>query len=295
MWRLINPWYHSDAIYRLTKHGQKYDKCVRILHEFHDKLIDKRRETLIKEIKINGNSLINSESDNRHYVSFLDTLIREELGGRLSRQDIRDEVNVFVVAGHDITSIAIYWALFVLATEPEAQARVHDELDGIFGSDSDRDMTLDDARRMKYLERCFKESARLYPATPLLARAVSGDLTVGDRVIPSGSTAAVLVSTVHKDPAHWPDPERFDPDRFRAESSATRHPYAFLGFSGGPRNCIAHKIGLIESKLILGGILRHFKVEPVRGRSEIHADPSVLLKPTKSVQLMFKPRISSGN
>ena len=224
------------------------------------------------------------------YRSLLDTLIYEEEKGRLTAEDIRSEVNTFVVMGHDVTSAAIMWTSYVLATEPEAQQRVQEELDDIFDGDI-RPMTLADAQRMKYLEWCLKEAMRLYPPVPLLARDVTGDITVGGYTVPASSTVSVLVKSVHSDPKHWPEPEKFIPERFAPQNARGRHPYAYLAFSGGARNCIAQRVGLLQAKLVLAHLFRRFEVTTVRGRSKVFADPAIVLKPTASVRLRLKSRL----
>ncbi|KAI2474361.1 hypothetical protein C4B38_000445, partial [Diabrotica virgifera virgifera] len=114
--------------------------------------------------------------------------------------------------------------------------KVFEELIDILGPD--RRVFPDDLPQMKYLERVVKETLRLFPAVPLLARTLQDDIDAGDMVFPSGSSVLVGTVFVHRNPVHWPDPLKFDPDRFLPENAAKRHPCTYIPFSYGPRNCI---------------------------------------------------------
>ncbi|KAI1283813.1 Cytochrome P450 4c3 [Halotydeus destructor] len=289
--RVVKPWLHYDWIYRRTESGRLHDECVDYLHQFHDQLVQERKKEFVKEFKNFRNQDLNGLAE-KNKLSFLDTLLFEHLTNpdNLSEVDIRSHVNVFIVAGHDITSITIMWALYMLGLNEACQENVHQELDAIFVDDPDRPMNLDDARDMRYLEMCLKEAARLYPAGAIIARDITVPTQVNGHDLPLGGTAVIFASLVHKDPNHWPEPEKFDPERFTPEMCSGRDPYAFLAFSAGPRNCIAQKVGLIEAKLILAHILRKFRVTSVNGRDKIHVNPAVLLIPTSSVQVRLMKR-----
>lgn len=177
--RIVSPWAHRDAIYHRTPAGKRFIKCVEYLHEFHDRIINERKQEFKKILDANENNKQTSENvdmfgKERKYMAFMDTLLREHFKdpNALTMEDIRGEVNVFVVAGHDITSISVMWTVYMLSIYPEHQQKVHEELDEIFGDDRTRPMTVEDSRKMQYLERCFKESTRIYPPAPILARDV---------------------------------------------------------------------------------------------------------------------------
>lgn len=107
----------------------------------------------------------------------------------------------------------------------------------IFG-DSDRPATIKDLSEMKYLERVLKETMRIYPPVPIIGRISSEDVEVGGYLIPKNTFISIVIIMVMRDPAHFPNPAKFDPDRFLPEVANKRHPYAYIPFSAGPRNCI---------------------------------------------------------
>lgn len=129
------------------------------------------------------------------------------------------------------------------------QKLVQEELDQVFG-DSDRPCTLEDAGQLKYLECCIKESLRLYPPVPVIMRYIKEDTELGGYQIPAGVSISMNIFALHRNEEYFPDPLTFRPDRFLNEESIGRHPFAYIPFSAGPRNCIGiafrqHSSGLI--------------------------------------------------
>lgn len=113
----------------------------------------------------------------------------------------------------------------------------------MFG-DSDRQPTYADLQNLPFLEMCIKESLRLYPSVSLITRNVSSDMvTASGYLIPKGTLMALHIYDLHRDARVFPDPEKFDPYRFLPENCVNRHPFAYLPFSGGPRNCIGMQCG----------------------------------------------------
>ena len=119
------------------------------------------------------------------------------------------------------------------------QEKVWNELNQVFG-DSDRPCTLEDSNHLKYLEACIKESLRLYPSVPAIERYISEDIELGGYKIPSGASLSVHIFALHRHEGFFPDPLAFKPERFETEQSSGRHPFAFIPFSAGPRNCIGN-------------------------------------------------------
>lgn len=110
-------------------------------------------------------------------------------------------------------------------------------METIFG-DSDRSATIKDLNEMKYLERVVKETMRLFPPVPIIGRITSEDVEIGGYQIPKDCFISIEIYKIMRDPKHFPNPMKFDPDRFLKENTNTRHPYAYIPFSAGPRNCI---------------------------------------------------------
>lgn len=195
--------------------------------------------------------------------------------------------------GHDTTTSATNWTLYLLGLHPEIQARVHEELDNIFGC-SDRPVNTTDLRELKYLENCIKESLRIFPPVPFYGREVKEDVMINNYHIPANTSINIMTYALHRDPKQFPNPEVFDPDRFLPENSKNRHPFAYIPFSAGPRNCIGQKFAMMEEKIILSNILRHYRVESNEPRDKIVILGELILRPGNGNQLKLFPRTESG-
>ncbi|KAB1257723.1 Cytochrome P450 4V2 [Camelus dromedarius] len=223
--------------------------------------------------------------------AFLDLLLNvtDDEGNKLSHEEIREEVDTFMFEGHDTTAAAVNWSLYLLGSYPEVQKKVDNELEEIFGK-SDRPATLEDLKKLKYLECVIKESLRLFPPVPFFARNLNEDCDVGGYKIVKGSQVIIVPYALHRDPRYFPDPEEFVPERFLPENSKGRHSYAYVPFSAGPRNCIGQKFAIMEEKTILSCILRHFWVESNQKREELGLAGELILRPSNGIWVKLKRR-----
>lgn len=203
--------------------------------------------------------------------------------------DIVNEACTFMLAGQDSVGAATAFCLFMLAQNPLYQQKCVDELSGIFDGD-DRSPTIKDIREMRYLEQCIKETLRLFPSVPLIARKLNEDVRLTQCLIPGGSSVLIFPYATHRIKSIYPDPERFDPERFSPELCEKRHPYAFIPFSAGPRNCIGNKFAYIEMKTVISTILRQFELVPVEGKTVVNAIFRITIRASGGLHVHFKPR-----
>ncbi|APU17731.1 MULTISPECIES: cytochrome P450 [Actinoalloteichus] len=183
-----------------------------------------------------------------------------EDGDRLDAVEIREQVLIFLLAGHETTATALAFALHLLARHPAEQAEARAEVDRVLGG---ADPEAADVDRLPYLTMVLKEAMRLYPPAPALGRRNKVDIEVDGRRIPAGSDVILVPWAIHRHPDHWEDPERFDPTRFTEERESARHRYAWMPFGGGPRACIGRRFSMLESVLTLAMILRDHEIEAV--------------------------------
>jgi cytochrome P450 family 4 len=108
--------------------------------------------------------------------------------------------------------------------------------------------------------------------------------------IPSGCTVFMHIYLLHRNSDQFPNPEKFDPDNFLPERVAERHPYAYIPFSAGPRNCIGQKFALLEEKTVLSYILRHYRLRSLDNRDSVNPLAEVVLKPEKGIRLTIAAR-----
>jgi cytochrome P450 len=205
-------------------------------------------------------------------------LAAREGGGGLSDAEIRDQVLIFLLAGHETTSTALTFTLDLLGRHPEAQRRVRDEVEAVVG---DRIPTAADIPGLARTTMALKEAMRLYPSAPLIGRmAVAEDELCGYR-IPAGANVAVVPWVIHRHPDFWDEPERFDPERFTPEREKARHHYAWLPFGGGPRGCIGQHFSMLESVIALAMLVHEFEFTAPEARPRY--TNHITLRPTGAV------------
>ncbi|NP_001165651.1 cytochrome P450, family 4, subfamily V, polypeptide 4 [Xenopus laevis] len=293
--RQTKPWLWSDSLYAYLKEGKEHNKTLNILHTFTDKAILERAEELKKMEVKKGDSDPESEKPKKR-SAFLDMLLMatDDAGNKMSYKDIREEVDTFMFEGHDTTASALNWTLFLLGSHPEAQRQVHKELDEVFGK-SDRPVTMDDLKKLRYLEAVIKESLRIFPPVPMFGRTVTEDCTVRGFKVPKGVNIIVITYSLHRDPEYFPEPEEFRPERFFPENASGRNPYAYIPFSAGLRNCIGQRFALMEEKVVLSSILRKYWVEATQKRDECLLVGELILRPQDGMWIKLKNRETASS
>ncbi|MFD7260211.1 cytochrome P450 [Streptomyces sp. NPDC059874] len=180
--------------------------------------------------------------------------------GEFDASELRDQVLIFLLAGHETTATSLSFALHLLARHPEQQRRAREEINRVLG---DRTPEAADLDRLPYLTQVLKEAMRLYPAAPIIGRNAVAATEIGGYTIPAGGNVILAPWVTHRHPDYWPDPERFDPERFTPEAEAARPRYAWFPFGGGPRACIGQHFSMLESVIALAMILRAYEFEAV--------------------------------
>jgi cytochrome P450 len=169
---------------------------------------------------------------------------------------VHDEAIGIFIAGHETTANTMSFLWYALHENPEVAGRLHAELDAVVPGDEPP--TLEHLKRLPYTLRTIKEVLRLYPPSPAQPRDPTRDQTLGATPVPVGTYAMLFSYATHRHPAFWEQPERFDPDRFLPEREATRHPFAYFPFGGGPRVCIGNNFALLEVHVLTALLARRF-------------------------------------
>lgn len=277
--------YHNDFIYWLTPHGRRFLRACKIAHDHTDEVIRQRKAALQDEKE-------RKKIQQRRHLDFLDILLgaRDESGIKLSDADLRAEVDTFMFEGHDTTTSGISWFLYCMALYPEHQQLCREEVRGILG-DQDS-FQWDDLAKMTYLTMCMKECFRLYPPVPQVYRQLNKPVTFVDgRSLPAGSLISLHIYALHRNSTVWPEPEVFDPLRFSPENAAGRHPFAFMPFSAGPRNCIGQQFAMNEMKVVTALCLLRFEFSLDPSKMPIKV-PQLILRSKNGIHLYLKPLAS---
>lgn len=179
----------------------------------------------------------------------------EETGEPVSNELLRDESITTFFAGHETTAKTLTALWYCLSTNPEAAAKLHAELDSVLGG---RAPTMADLHNLPYTLQVIKETLRLYPPAPVYVRDALGDDVLEGYPIPAGSTVLLSPYFTHRHPDFWPDPLKFDPDRWTPEAEAARHPQAYHPFASGQRVCIGNNFSLLETHILLAMLGQKF-------------------------------------
>lgn len=204
---------------------------------------------------------------------------RDEDGGRMSKQNLRDELLTIVIAGHETTANALSFAIFLLSQHPAVFRKLAAEVAEVLG---DRPPTLADVPKLRYATMVIEEAMRLYPPAWVFEREATVDDVVGGFDIPAGTIVGISPYALHRSPKLWENPCGFDPERFSPEQKDKRHKYAYLPFGGGPRTCIGNAFATMEMTIVLAMIAQRVRLDLVPGK-EIELDPSVTLRPKSGV------------
>ncbi len=211
---------------------------------------------------------------------------KDDDGAGMSDAQLRDEVMSMVGAGHETTANALAWTFHLLGDHAEVADRVADEARAACG---DRAPTLGDLPKLTYTKRVVEESMRLRPPVWVMERvAIEDDVVCGIRVA-KGTLIGASPWCLHRDPRHWSDPERFDPDRFLPEAVEARARYTYLPFGAGPRVCIGNGFAMMEAQLLLAMIAREHRLERAPWHT-VKAEATITLRPKDGMTMIRRRR-----
>jgi cytochrome P450 len=205
-----------------------------------------------------------SGDDRGDLLSMLLLARDEATGEHMNDTQVRDEVVTIFLAGHETTANTLTWAWHLLSRHPEVAARLHDELDTVLG---ERAPTLADLPRLSFTEMVVKETLRMYPPAWLLApRQAQVDMQIGGYQLAAGSVFLISPYVSHRNPEFFPEPGRFDPERFSEEREKEIPKYAYVPFGAGAHVCIGNSFAMMEARLLLATIAQCFTLTHIRGQ-----------------------------
>jgi cytochrome P450 len=207
----------------------------------------------------------------------------------MSDKQIRDEAVTLFLAGHETTATSLAWTFYLLARNPEWRARVQAEIDAL----PEGPLDFAKASRLDVTLRVFKEAMRLYPPVEVLARRAIEPVRIGPLKVPARGIVFTSPWIVHRDPQTWPDPERFDPDRFLPAAEARRPRSAWLPFGAGPRVCIGNHFAMLEGPIVLATLMRAARFEIDANRT-IEPEAFATLRPRGGVPATVRIRTQEG-
>jgi cytochrome P450 len=208
----------------------------------------------------------------------------EQTGEGMNDRQLRDEVTTILLAGHETTAVALTWAFYLLSQNPEAERRLHEELERVLGG---RAPGLADVEQLAYTRHVIDEALRLYPPVWAMDRSVAADDVIDGYPMPKGSYVMVSPWVVQRAPSLWSEPEAFRPERF-ARGAPEPPRYAYFPFIGGPRQCIGNTFALLEGQLMLATLAQRFRLALVPGQ-RIELMPLLTLRPKNGIRMTPSP------
>ena len=210
---------------------------------------------------------------------------RDVDGVAMNDEQIRDEVMTLLLAGHETTANALAWTWYLLAQHPEVEAMLHAEVDSVVGG---RTPTPDALGRLEYTAAVLSESMRLYPPAWAIGRRALRAYHAGEYTVPRGAVILVSPYVVHRDGRWWPQPLRFEPDRW-LRPGAARPPFAYFPFGGGSRVCIGEWFARTETALVLATLAQDWRMRLVPDQ-RIEIQPLVTLRPKYGIRMTLGRR-----
>jgi cytochrome P450 len=260
----LNPWFAVSG--ELRRHWDLRSRAFGVLDEY----LQRRRK------EAPGHDLLQILMDARYSD-----------GQGMPDELILSESMQLLVAGHETSSNALSWLLYLLSSRPDCVERVRQEFDAVLG---EKPLSFSDVPKFEFTTRVILEALRLYPPFWMVDRLALADDRAGDVAIPRGSTVVVFIYGVHHAPQYWENPESFNPERFAKANEKYHTPFAHLPFGAGPRGCIGGNYAMLQILMILSVLLRKYDFHLTPGQT-IAARPMVILRPEHGIRMTFTEAI----
>jgi cytochrome P450 len=257
-----------------TPHNLRVERAIRRLERILVSIIAQRRK---------------SGEDRGDLLSMLLHAQDEDSGRRMSDRQLRDEVMTLFMAGHETTANTLAWTWFLLAGHPDAEARLHAELDLVLDG---RPPTVADLPRLAYTERVVNETLRVFPTVWVVGREAIEPVELDGYRIPAGTTVFMPQWVIHRDGRWYDDPEVFRPERWEGGLIQRIHRYAYFPFGGGPRLCIGNNFAQMEATLVLATIAQKFRIT-LAPDAVVEPLATITLRPAHGVKVILEKRRSA--
>uniref|UniRef100_A0A8C0NJD5 Cytochrome P450 3A n=1 Tax=Canis lupus familiaris TaxID=9615 RepID=A0A8C0NJD5_CANLF len=236
----------------------------------------------------------------KHRVDFLQLMINSQNSKEtdthkaLSDLELVAQSIIFIFAGYETTSTSLSFLMYELATHPDVQQKLQEEIDATFPNKALP--TYDALVQMEYLDMVLNETLRLYPIAGRLERVCKKDVEISGVFIPKGTVVMVPTFTLHRDQSLWPEPEEFRPERFSRKNKDSINPYTYLPFGTGPRNCIGMRFAIMNTETCPCRVLQNFSFKPCKETQiPLKLNAQGIIQPEKPIVLKVEPRDGSVN
>jgi cytochrome P450 len=229
-----------------------------------------------------------AQNGSNHASNLLSLLVSsmDEDGTQMTPRQLRDETMTLFLAGHETTAQMLAWTWYLLSENPGAEARLHEELQGVLGG---RAPEAADFMQLSYLRAVMSEVLRLYPPAYITARTSIDPCSIGGYQFPAGSTMLMSQWVMHRDPRFYDDPDAFRPERWLEGLEGRLPAGAYFPFGDGPRRCIGQGFALLEAALVIGTLAQRFQFRLVPGQ-QVVPEPLITLRPRNGIRMALHAR-----
>jgi cytochrome P450 len=253
-----------------TTKNRELKEAVKALDEVLHKIISGRREDC---------------AEHEDLLGILMAARDETDGQSMTDAQLRDELMTIFLAGHETTANTLSWTLYLLSQNPEAEKKLHQELEQVIGN---RAPSPEDFMKLPYTQNVIWESLRLYPPAYVIGRDAIQDVAIGDYLLKKGEMVLMSQYVMHRNPLYFEQPDTFIPERFNDHYMKTLPPYAFFPFGGGPRVCIGNHFALMEAVLVLACIAQRYRVRILPGHHTVRPQPLITMRPKHGLQMLIE-------
>jgi cytochrome P450 len=212
---------------------------------------------------------------------------RDDSGAPMSDEQLRDEAVTMLLAGHETTALVLSYAVYMLSQNAAVAERARAEVDAVLGS---RPAVVGDLPQLKLVDAVVRETMRLYPPAFAIGREVATPFELGGYTLPKGAQLTIAPYVIQRDARFFPDPERFQPERWLTPREPALPRFAYFPFGGGPRVCIGNHFAMMEATLVLATMLQQLELTVVPGY-RLALSPSVTLRPAGPIPVLVRRRI----
>jgi cytochrome P450 len=289
--RIFQPLMYWDTLFFLTRSGRRCADLAQYARDVSRRAVEIRKQEIITE---EAATRANRDPDPVTITEkkpLLDLLISEQIENpdNISMNEIVDEVTTFIAVGHETTGTAMTWAAYLLGRHPEIQEQVHEEIMDLLtsGGDPHRRLSFEEIKcYLPFTEAVLFETLRFFPGPANVTKVMDQDVKLNDDyTIRKGTSVVVDLMALHNDVNHWQQPEKFMPERFLHQRK--RHPFSFLPFSAGSRNCIGQKFALLEMKTVIVSLVRAFKMQSLDQMDTVVTVLQPAIKPVSPIRMKF--------
>uniref|UniRef100_A0A182MSH0 Uncharacterized protein n=1 Tax=Anopheles culicifacies TaxID=139723 RepID=A0A182MSH0_9DIPT len=280
--RIYKAWLHPEVVYRMTSAFKEEQARLKLFKQMSRKIIHMRQAILGAEPdKAKDDQQDSDPEDKQEFPKakvFIERLeeISCDPANNIDEDGFQQHIDTLMFGGNDTSAQALSNTLLTLGMYPDWQEKVYQEIMDIAPSGP---ISYEDLSKLTYMEMFLKETLRLLPITGMIARVPTKEVQAKHITVPPGAIVLIPFLKIHRDKTIWgPEAEIFNPENFLPERCAQRHPYAFIPFSQGPRNCIGMKYGWISMKILLCHVVRQYRIATDIKLNDIKLSLSLVMK-----------------